>query len=122
MGTNAGVVLGPDDLNDTDRDILDMLQEGRVSPPFVAERLGKSREYTSQRLIRLREHEHARRIAPGLYELVDDPRTDERELSAGPDLDQLARSLDDLEHALERGDRELAADALERARDELGDH
>lgn len=73
MGTATKTVLEPADLNDTDREILKMLRSGRVTPPMVAKELEISREYASERLIRLKEHEHAERPAPGLYELVDDP-------------------------------------------------
>lgn len=67
-------MLGPEDLNDTDRRVLSVLAEGRVTPQFVAEQLGISRTYASERLTRLVEHNHVSKRAPGLYELVDDPR------------------------------------------------
>lgn len=62
------------DLNPTDHAILDELQGGRVTPTFVAERQGYSRQNINNRLNRLVEHGHVQRLAPGLYELVDDPR------------------------------------------------
>jgi DNA-binding Lrp family transcriptional regulator len=67
-------VLDDDDLNDTDRALLAVLIEGRVTPTFAAEEIGVSREYASERLKRLLEHGHVERLAAGLYELVDDPR------------------------------------------------
>ena len=63
-------------LNPTDKAILDELHEGRVTPTFVAERQGYSRQNINNRLNRLVEHGWVERLAPGLYELVDDPRND----------------------------------------------
>ena len=74
MAVNGRSVLDADDLNETDDHILQLLGEGRVTPTFVAEQLDISREYASGRLTRLREHGHVEKIAPGLYELVNDPR------------------------------------------------
>lgn len=66
-------VLHPDQLTDTDRAILQMLREGRVTAPFVAEQQDKSLEYVRSRLVRFEEHGHVERVHQGLYELVDDP-------------------------------------------------
>lgn len=76
MGSTAHPVLSPGQLNDTDIRILDELQEGRVTPSYLADQLDISRPYASERLKRLVEHEHVERIAGGLYELADDPRED----------------------------------------------
>ena len=70
------VMLSGDQLTDTDKAILEMLREGRVTAPFVAEKQDKSLEYVRSRLVRLMEHEHVERIHDGLYELVDDPEGD----------------------------------------------
>jgi len=67
-------VLDEDDLNDTDRELLAVLTDGRVTPTFAAEEIGVSREYASERLKRLLEHGHVQKLAAGLYELVSDPR------------------------------------------------
>lgn len=66
-------VLRPDQLTYTDRAILEMLREGRVTAPFVAEQQDKSLEYVRSRLVRFMEHGHVDRIHDGLYELVEDP-------------------------------------------------
>lgn len=71
---NHSTVLGPQDLNETDTRILELLAEGRVTPQFVAEQLDISRTYASNRLTRFVEHGHVERPAAGLYELVEDPR------------------------------------------------
>lgn len=106
MGTDVQSVLEDEDLNATDRKILAMMEEGRITPPFVSEELDISREYASERLIRLKEHTHVTRISPGLYELVDDPRED---AGATGDEIELKRNLE----AVKYDNREL--------RDELDD-
>jgi DNA-binding MarR family transcriptional regulator len=64
------------DLNPTDHAILDMLQEGRCSPAYIAEEQDYSRQNITNRLRRLVEHGHVQKLHPGLYELVQDPRED----------------------------------------------
>ncbi|NHN49983.1 winged helix-turn-helix domain-containing protein [Halostella sp. JP-L12] len=73
------VTLEPDQLNKTDRRLLELLREGRVTPQYVAGELDISRPYASERLTRFMEHEAVEKIAPGLYELVDDPEEDDAE-------------------------------------------
>lgn len=75
--TSELVTLTPEDLNETDRAILDELNQGRVTPQYLADRLDVSRPYASDKLKRLVEHDHVEKIAPGLYELQDDPRSGE---------------------------------------------
>lgn len=65
------------DLNEADEGIIEVLREGRNTPANIARRLDYSREYVSQRLKRLREHNMVNRPDRGLYELVDDPRDGE---------------------------------------------
>jgi len=69
-------MLAEADLNDTDRRVLDVLRDGRVTPQFVATELSLSRTYASERLTRFVEHGHVEKVAPGLYELAADPRED----------------------------------------------
>ncbi|GGM64048.1 hypothetical protein J2752_000479 [Halarchaeum rubridurum] len=72
------------DLRDLDRELLDYLDEGRITPVYAQRRLEEdnvgdySRGYVQQRLARLEEHDHAANLlGVGLYELVDDPREDD---------------------------------------------
>ncbi|MFW6318056.1 MAG: hypothetical protein ACOC06_06265 [Halorubrum sp.] len=118
MSVKDPPVLSNDDLNDTDRSILELLRNGRVTPPYVASELDKSREYASERLIRMLEHGHATRVAPGLYELVDDPR-DGVEPPADPDA--LQDRIDELETSLAdaRGDVEYYKGELRKCREQL---
>lgn len=69
-------VLSPDQLTPADEQILDMLRDGRVTAPYVAEERDLALEYVRSRLKRFVEHEHVRKVHSGLYELVEDPRED----------------------------------------------
>jgi DNA-binding Lrp family transcriptional regulator len=62
------------DLDDLHRAILDELQKGRITPSYVAEQTGESRQLMSSRLRDLVMGGHARKVHKGLYELADDPR------------------------------------------------
>ena len=68
------MVISPEDLSDTDNRILEQLQEGRVTPQYLADQLDISRPYASDKLRRFVEHGHVERLASGLYELKNDPR------------------------------------------------
>lgn len=106
MATSATGVLTPADLNDTDDAVLDVLRGGRVTPQYAADQMDVSRTYASERLKRLVEHKHVAKVAPGLYELVDDPRDDVD--SGGEDtaaleerVAELERERDELEAQIE---------------------
>jgi len=66
--------LGPEDLNPTDEAILDELQDGRVTAAYVARTHGYTGGNVRNRIGRLVEHGHVRKLDGSLYELVDDPR------------------------------------------------
>lgn len=57
------------DLNEADQHIIDELKQGRNTPSNLASDLDYTREYVSQRLKRLREHDIVERVGRGLYEL-----------------------------------------------------
>ena len=61
-------------LSETDKNILEILEEGRNAPSNIADRLDFTRQYVQRRLQRLEEHGHIRNIGSGVYELCDDPR------------------------------------------------
>ena len=63
-----------DDLDELHDAILDQLREGRVTPTYLAERTGESRQLMSSRLRDLVMGGHVEKVSTGLYELVDDPR------------------------------------------------
>jgi len=67
-------MLDADDLGPADEALLDMLRDGRVTAPFVAEETGYSLQYVRDRLGRLVEHGNVTKVYEGLYELIEDPR------------------------------------------------
>ncbi|MFC4549366.1 MULTISPECIES: hypothetical protein [Halorussus] len=80
---SPAVTLSPDQLNDLDRALLDLLVEGRLTPTLARKQLDErgladvSRQYINRRLKRLAEHEHiGNLLGTGVYELVEDPRED----------------------------------------------
>lgn len=59
-------------LNEADQAVISELRRGRVTAAFLARRTDWSREYLTQRLIRLEEHGITANLeSVGLYELVD---------------------------------------------------
>lgn len=78
------MALSPDQLNDVDAAVLDLLEEGRATPGLAQKLLDErgvtdvSRQYVNQRLRRLEEHGHVENLLDsGVYELVTDPREGE---------------------------------------------
>lgn len=57
------------ELSTADTAILDMLEEGRCTPRYIAKEIGKSRPHVTNRLKRLVEHGIVTRVDRGLYEL-----------------------------------------------------
>ncbi|WP_202613880.1 hypothetical protein [Halostella pelagica] len=118
--------LDADELNPTDRAILDELQGGRVTPAYVADEHSYTAGNVRNRMTSLAKHNHVRPVGGGLYELADDPRggdtDDDPDLrDAAVDTDALRRALDDIEAACERGDGSAVQNAIRRARKELDD-
>lgn len=77
----SGVTLSETDLNGWDREILDLLAEGRATPTLLKHQLTErgrddvSRQYLNSRLTRLAEHGHVENLLDtGVYELREDPR------------------------------------------------
>jgi len=69
-------MLDEDDLGPADEALLDMLRDGRVIAPFVADETGYSLQYVRDRLGRMVEHGNVQKVYECLYELVSDPRVD----------------------------------------------
>lgn len=59
------------ELSETDNAILDMLEEGRCTPRYIAGEIEKSRPHVTNRLKRLVEHGIVERVDRGLYELQE---------------------------------------------------
>jgi len=74
------VTLTEGELNETDKQVLEVLWEGRATPQLINKELATrekdvTREYVSQILRRFREHGHVENLHDtGVYKLVDDPR------------------------------------------------
>lgn len=124
--TNTPDVLTAGDLRDVDTLLLDYLCEGRVTPAHARERLTSdtgeeySRGYIQQRLSRLEEHGHATNLGGGLYELVDDPRTDADTETDIADIEALQEAIADAREAYEDVDGDGLGAALTRAEELLG--
>jgi GTP-sensing pleiotropic transcriptional regulator CodY len=63
-----------DEMDGLHHTILDALHNGRITPSYVAESTGESRQLVSKKLRQLRESGAVDRLSRGLYELADDPR------------------------------------------------
>lgn len=72
-----GRMLGEDDLNPADEELLDLLQSGRITAPYAAHETEYNTQYIRDRITRLVEHGHVQKVYTGLYEIVDDPRIDD---------------------------------------------
>lgn len=66
--------MNPSDIGPLHSKILDELHEGRVTPTFVANKVGESRQLVNTRLRDLVMAGHVTKLDTGLYELVEDPR------------------------------------------------
>ncbi|MEF8825336.1 MAG: winged helix-turn-helix domain-containing protein [Halapricum sp.] len=66
----------PVDLTETDREILDLLREGRCTQGYLVDQTGRSRQQIHNRLNILRAAGYIERVheSTALYELVEDPR------------------------------------------------
>lgn len=79
MATNSGLLMAwqaREDLSETERDILEMLEEGRCTPAYVAEEIDRSQEYVRERLRELARLGIVDNVHRGLYELADEERED----------------------------------------------
>ncbi len=94
------------ELNDADEMILDELATGRNLPQNLANELGYSRQYVQNRLQMLKAADYVENVGGGLYELVDDPRTEGQE----NDVEALKRHVRAAGEAIEEQD----VDALRR--------
>lgn len=103
--------------DDRERAVLDVLrEEGRANPLRIRERTDIRKQYVNDALRQLQKLGVVRNVNRGLYEYV--PGEDDLPGCPAGDIDDsVRRLLDDLEAALERGDRSAA----ETAYDELGE-
>ena len=76
MSVKNGLSMGLD-RKEIDNQILDRLAEGRNVPSNLADDLDVSRQYVQQRLKLLEAADYVQNIGRGVYELLEDPRSDE---------------------------------------------
>jgi len=64
------------ELTETDRKVLDLLNEGRCTPGYLIDETGISRQQIHNRLNVLLAADYVQKVhePTGLYELVEDPR------------------------------------------------
>jgi uncharacterized membrane protein len=78
MRTTAVEEMEPDELNDSDRRILDALADGRCTPAALMDWSGLSKQTVHSRLNTLVAAGHVEKVhESGLYELIDDPREEQ---------------------------------------------
>lgn len=79
MSTDLSPMEGPDELNQTDDAILDLLAKGRETTGSLADELEKSTNYIRDRikLMRLNGWVRYYHEPTALHELIEDPRRDE---------------------------------------------
>jgi len=110
------------DLDGRDCDVLRTLADGRANPKLIREETSLDKGDTNTVLVRLGRLGYVRQVERGLYELTAEGY---QELGTMPpsaiDTGELQHALNELEVALERGDRDRAERALGRARDALED-
>lgn len=64
--------IDEDDFTDTEVGILDMLEQGRCTPAYIAEELDVSQEYVRGRLGDLHRLGLVEKVHRGLYELAEE--------------------------------------------------
>lgn len=93
--TDGKRMLDEDDLAPVDEAILNMLQGGRITAPFVADETGYNVQYVRDQLTRMVEHRNVRKVYDGLYDIVEDPR--EEALETGDQLDASVHYADEID-------------------------
>lgn len=68
-----------DDLTDTERDILKMLEDGRCTPAYIANELDRSQEYIRERLREMKRLGLVTQVYRGLYEIGEKDSSDKHE-------------------------------------------
>lgn len=71
--------IDEEQFTETELGIIDMLEEGRCTPAYIADELDVSQEYVRARLSELQRLGLIEKVHRGLYELADDADTDEAE-------------------------------------------
>ena len=100
--------------DEKDEKVLEVLRdEGRANPRLIRNRTDLDKGTVNTALVRASQYGDVRKVARGLYDYTGE------DTGGHVDAAAVENALDDLEAALERGERENALRALQRARDEL---
>lgn len=94
-----------------EEDILSVLSEGRGTPNLLKSKTGLNGQQIDYALNKLIAAGWVKKVTTGLYELKEDPRADESEVS---DIDQLRSAVDDARKAHEGLNGDDLAEALDR--------
>lgn len=111
--SSAGMVT----LEDRDREVLDVLADGRANPKYIRNNTELDKGEINTVLVRLGRSGHVEQLTRGLYEITDKGRRAIGEqVDGSEDVDELRGRLQDALEA--RDDQRARADRLE---DELAD-
>ena len=100
--------------SEADRKVLDVLKtEGRANPKLIRDETDLDKGTVNTVLVRAGQHGDVRKVTRGLYDYTGG------DTGGHVDAAAVERALDDMEDAMERGDRQAALQALQRARDEV---
>ncbi|WP_434531056.1 hypothetical protein ACODNH_05435 [Haloarcula sp. NS06] len=123
--TTSGMALTEDDLSPAQEQSLELLREGRVTAPFVAEQADYSLQYIREELTDLVKHGHVSKIHDGLYELVNDPRVEtDRRPKSEADIDHVREFIHGIEEQIrkaERGEIDRNVEKLRQQRDAIAE-
>lgn len=72
VSAERGPMADEDQLDQLHHDILEKMKEGRVTPTYLAEHFGESRQLISSRLRDLVMADRVQKVHKGLYELTDE--------------------------------------------------
>lgn len=98
--------------SDGDQAVLDVLRrEGRANPKLIRDETGMDKGNVNTVLVRAARHGDVQQVTRGLYEYTGG------DAPSPVDRAAVAKALDDLEAAMERGDARAAQQALQRARE-----
>lgn len=105
-------------ITDSTEHVLDVLHTGRATAGYIADETGLSRQTVHNQLNQLLAAEHVQYVhdPTGLYELVDDPRTDTT-TDTTDGIDELRGRLQDAHE--DRDDARAALDRIRSERDDL---
>lgn len=109
------------DLDDRDRDVLNVLVDGRANPKLIRDETGLDKGDVNTVLVRLGRGGLVRQITRGLYEITEEGRNEIGLEDTHPEIDiaEIRHTVTDLEAAFEHGDGSAIREAIGRLRDAI---